>query len=105
MGHSKDPAAWYAWYKRSGRRQLRDLLMREWDPIGISDEPEATGEYDRYLDVVADRLRRGVTAAELADHLERLRTDEMGLDPEPSTDLGASDMLVAWYAENAPDAP
>ncbi|WP_272939013.1 hypothetical protein [Sinorhizobium meliloti] len=34
------------------RALVRDVLLRDWDPIGISDIPEAKDEYDAYADVV-----------------------------------------------------
>ena len=29
--------------------QIRTILMEHWDPIGISDEPNAADEYDLYI--------------------------------------------------------
>jgi hypothetical protein len=29
--------------------EIRQLLVKEWDPIGIKDEPRAQNEYDSYI--------------------------------------------------------
>jgi len=34
---------------RAIRRQIRRVLMEAWDPIGVSDIPEAADEYDSYI--------------------------------------------------------
>jgi len=44
------------WWKRKGQRELRALLMEEWDPIGVSGVAEAADEYDSYLLQLARRL-------------------------------------------------
>ena len=31
---------------RENRVRVRDILMRDWDPIGVAGIPEAAGEYD-----------------------------------------------------------
>lgn len=36
---------------RENRARVRQLLLLEWDPIGVKDAiPDATDEYDRYAD-------------------------------------------------------
>jgi hypothetical protein len=37
---------------RESRARVREILMREWDPIGVSGVPEAADEYDRYVGTV-----------------------------------------------------
>ena len=34
---------------REIRCHIRGVLMAEWDPIGVSDIPEAADEYDSYI--------------------------------------------------------
>ena len=55
------------------------LLLSEWDPIGICDEPAAQDEYDAYAAVIVDMINAGRSEAELADYLVSLETDAMGL--------------------------
>jgi len=35
---------------RENRARVRQILLRDWDPIGIQDIAEASDEYDRYAD-------------------------------------------------------
>ena len=94
-----DLSAWHLWYKRRGGRQLRQLMMEEWDPIEVQGVPEALDEYDTYVGRVADRLRRGASADEVAAMLGAYRTESMELAPDPIADLAAATVIVAWYGE------
>ena len=57
MGHRE----WERWWKGAGEEELRELLMRAWDPIGVRDEPLAYSEYDSYLQQIFSKLRAGGT--------------------------------------------
>ena len=72
-------SAWRMWWKRNGERELRRPVMEQWDPIGVSDCPEAVNEYDSYLGQIARRLREGASPEELASDLAVVRQQEMGL--------------------------
>jgi hypothetical protein len=48
---------WLGWWRTTGERELRCILMTAWDPVGAGDAPEAWDEYDSYAPVVAHRLR------------------------------------------------
>jgi hypothetical protein len=54
---------WHRWWKTSGARELRGLLMTYWDPIGVNGIPEASDEYDSYLGPLAKKSLTG-TATE-----------------------------------------
>jgi hypothetical protein len=88
---------WHLWFKRRGGRELRDLVMREWDPIGVSDAPEARDEYDGYLGRIAERLRREAPAEEIAELLGSFRTADMGLRSDSPADRRVAEILIAWY--------
>ena len=54
--------------------------MREWDPIGVRDEPEVQDEYDSYVaEAHVMLIDRGATAADLEQYLLRIESDHMGL--------------------------
>ena len=93
-----DLEAWCLWYKRRGAGRLRRLLMRQWDPIGVMGEPHARDEYDSYLGLVAERLRRGSSADEVAHLLQSIRCEWMGLPTYYEKDLRVANALRAWYA-------
>lgn len=65
---------------RENRARVREVLMRDWDPIGVAGVPEAADEYDRYaakayvmlMDERADAVR-------IAVYLFDIATKHMGL--------------------------
>jgi hypothetical protein len=62
------------------RALVRDVLLRDWDPIGISDIPEAKDEYDAYADVVFGMLiNENATAEDIANYLFKIATEHMAL--------------------------
>jgi hypothetical protein len=70
--------------------------MGVWDPIGVSDEPQAADEYDAYLGQIAKRLREGAKAEEFARFLSGL-ADGMGLQQAEYDDLMAARRMRGWY--------
>lgn len=56
---------------------IRDLLLRQWDPIGINEVPEAADEYDSYIGGVYDLLEQGASEADIANHLRAIEVDRM----------------------------
>src|SRR5664279_1719167 len=58
---------------------IREILLRDWDPIGIADIPEAQDEYDSYIPGIYGRLIRHISEQELFDHLWQIETEHMGL--------------------------
>ena len=58
---------------------IRKVLLREWDPIGVVDEPEAQDEYDAYIHEIHGMLIRHETRHKLIDHLWWIETEHMGL--------------------------
>lgn len=58
-------------------RQIRSVLMGDWDPIGVQGIPEAADEYDSYAMPIYGLIRQGSEDA-LLDYL-RWMTENMGL--------------------------
>ena len=58
---------------------IRDVLLREWDPIGVRDIPEAHGEYDGYVGGVYRLLASNASEDQLVEHLDQIETAGMGL--------------------------
>ncbi len=52
--------------------------MREWNPIGVKDEPMATDEYDMYLGDIYGLLNDGEPEAAIAAHLRHIEIRRMG---------------------------
>lgn len=89
------------WWAERGDRELRELLLREWDPIGISRIADAQiDEYEHYAGQLARRLRAGATEEEVAAVLEGFRTD-MGLEPSDELPLATARTIREWYARSS----
>ena len=65
---------------REIQASIARLLMEEWDPIGVRDAPEATGEYDAYVGGVYRLLASGASTESIAEHLAAIERDHMGLE-------------------------
>jgi hypothetical protein len=77
-------------------RRADEVLHYIWDPIGISDDPQARDEYYAYLPVVFGLLKANAGAEAIAEHLQRIRTERMGLDGNDAQDFKAASVLVDW---------
>jgi hypothetical protein len=65
---------------RENRARVREILLRDWDPIGVSGIPEAADEYDTYANRAYVMLMdEGATVSEIAGYLYTVATEHMGL--------------------------
>jgi len=62
---------------RTIQMAIREILLRDWDPIGVADVPEAQDEYDGYVGPVYALLARGASANEIATYLATVQRDAM----------------------------
>ncbi|QEH34902.1 hypothetical protein OJF2_34470 [Aquisphaera giovannonii] len=58
---------------------VRQVLLREWDPIGVADNPACFDEYDRYARTICRYLEEGVDEFKLTAYLGQVQTVGMGL--------------------------
>lgn len=56
---------------------VREILFREWDPIGVNDNPNCRDEYDSYGPTICRMLDENVDERRLAAHLSRLQRESM----------------------------
>lgn len=81
---------------RQIQEDIRDVLLREWDPIGIVDVPEAQDEYDSYVGGVYRLLASGASQDQLVEHLRQIEIAQMGLSvPDVAHHAGWSVKLRA----------
>src|SRR6476469_7792253 len=66
---------------REIKEAIRLVLLRDWDPIGVRDAPQAQDEYDAYVGGVYRLLASDATVSELAAHLLQIERDSMRLSP------------------------
>lgn len=72
--------------------ELQRLLLRDWDPIGISSYASASDEYVGYGDEIFDLLVRGRREEDIFQFLEKSTLENMGLI---LVDLSAKNRRVA----------
>ncbi len=58
---------------------IRQVLLRDWDPIGVKDSPEAQDEYDSYVWPVYSILLKRGGPRDVAAYLAELVQESMGL--------------------------
>ncbi len=58
---------------------IRSILLKEWDPIGVKDVPEAQDEYDSYIPGVYKLLINRESSEKIFQYLWKVETDYMGL--------------------------
>lgn len=69
------------------RREIRSVLLRIWDPIGIKNEPNAQDEYDGYVGPIFSLLVQHKGDDEVLDYLMWVVNDQMGLASATRQDL------------------
>jgi hypothetical protein len=75
MSHGKNK-----YQSREDRARVREVLMREWDPIGVADIPEAADEYDGYVGAVYVMLMdQRASKEQIASYLFDVAANHMGL--------------------------
>ena len=59
--------------------KVRGIILKEWDPIGIKDFPEAQNEYDAYISSICDLLTSEKSEHEIFNYLWLIETEHIGL--------------------------
>ena len=73
-------------------------MLLEWDPIGVSDEPEAADEYDCMIGPLLRQLFDGASIESLAAWIAEERTEHFGLDRDAEADIALATDLSQWWA-------
>jgi hypothetical protein len=64
------------------RERVGDILLAEWDPIGIRDVPNIKDEYNSYVSAIINMILSNQSEADLSEYLLKIETNEMGLKGE-----------------------
>ncbi len=59
--------------------RVREVLLHQWDPVGISDVPAVHDEYDPYVVPIARMVEDGDSVAAIASHLLKLEFEITGM--------------------------
>lgn len=64
------------------RDEIDQILWKDWDPIGVNDDPDAKGEYTSYADTICSKLIKIKKDRQaILDYLFWIETDFMGFTP------------------------
>ena len=76
-----------------------DYLHESWDPIGVKAFGEPAGEYANYVDDIVLLIIRKVSLKDLANHLQKLVEEQMGIDwfPRNSHQILKAAILTMKY--------
>jgi hypothetical protein len=58
---------------------VKEVLFREWDPIGVNSNPARSDEYDSYASGIARLLQAEADEYKIAEHLRSLQRVSMGM--------------------------
>ena len=58
---------------------VKEVLFREWDPIGVNSNPARSGEYDSYASGIVRLLQAEADEYKITEHLRSLQRVSMGL--------------------------
>ena len=75
-------------------RRTDEILHYLWDPIGVSDVPQARDEYYSYLPGVFARLIGNSKDHEIAAYLTEVEESSMGMTPNKEKALVIARMLI-----------
>jgi hypothetical protein len=85
-------------------RRTDEILHYLWDPIGVSDVPQARDEYYSYLPGVFSRLIDNSKDHEIAAYLTKVEEGSMGMTPNKEKALQIARMLIEakeWIVDEA----
>jgi len=74
-----------------------EIFHYVWDPIGINDSPAARSEYREYAAVTLRRLLAGATEQEIANYLDEVVTEYMGLGANTEKSRQIAERLATWH--------
>ncbi len=76
--------------------RVDEVLHYLWDPIGISDAPQARSEYSSYLPQVFKRVLNQDSKESTAKYLVSIETDFIGLSGNKTKALDVAETLLAY---------
>jgi hypothetical protein len=77
------------------RERLRAILLSEWDPLCVGDNPNLADEYDRYIPALLALLQGDADEAEIAKALQRIEKEQIGMQsPSSGIERAATQIML-----------
>jgi len=77
-------------------QRVDEVLHYIWDPIGVSDIPEARDEYFSYVASVVSHLLANENASKVGSFLDRIVIEQMGLPGNLDHSTRVAGILIEW---------
>ena len=87
---------------RAWRRRLREVLNRDWDPIGVTVDRPQDDEGDGHVGDLAAMLRENAGDEELLAYFRWAEVENMGLGPADRFDRGRILGVIAALRQVGP---
>ena len=84
---------------QSLQKKIKEVLLKDWDPIGIQNITEAQDEYDAYVSSIYKLLISQKTENEIFNYLWWVETEHMGLIGDKQRTLAITKKLNKLYLE------
>jgi hypothetical protein len=88
-------------YNPASKAIIRDILMKNWDPIGVENEPVAQDEYDGYIGYIVSKLQEDASVVEIADTLIEFESVNMGMLADKIRALKVAQILINYISSTA----
>ncbi len=76
--------------------RIREVLLRDWDPMGLSDAPGTPDDYDAVARELHALVTDPATTVErVAAYLRWIEREQMGLQRRPGMATGAAERVMA----------
>ena len=82
---------------REKLQSIRGILLEQWDPVGVRNEPTAQDEYDRYLPALLRMLESRASSDEVARYLGDIVDLEMELVTVAERDEAVANALLQLH--------
>jgi hypothetical protein len=77
-------------------QSVKEVLFREWDPIGLNSNPACSDEYDSYASGIIRLLQAEADEYKIAEHLRNLQRVSMGMSStDEERDRGIARRLIS----------
>jgi hypothetical protein len=74
-------------------KEVRTILLKEWDPLNVGDNPNLADEYESYLPELLKFLKAHHSIHEIADYLEGIE-NSFGITPPSARRVKAAALLA-----------
>jgi hypothetical protein len=69
-------------FRTKPEKLVEEVLMKDWDPLGVNDIPEASDEYDSYALRIYGMIYHGASEEMIQEYLNEVAKNWMGLKPD-----------------------